>query len=450
MISQRIALRVLLSIASLLTACAPGSSPSPAEKPTSATTATSPAGESPTPLPTATPPLVAEFSDLTLVPGRLAGDWSVVGLITNGSDRAVRGVQLDVSLFDAADALLALQTVTPALTILAARGTSPFSARFTSVGEADHVRVEVISYVSSNEPSATVAVEALEARPTGDGRMAAYGVVVNDGRQTVEIVNLALMAISPSGEPMALSGEAEGLSVLHPGASAPFVAVVDTGDRSISLRAFSVAQPISSPSEPAIALSGPVQIQAAGDGSPLVIATLHNDGHDWFTADVVVELHLGDQLVGLGELELPWPLAPGESRPFMMSEFPGALERIRSLGTDPRNLLARLEIDPAGSRRSDSPPVMLEADITAQNVIQGSLFLKGTLTNDTSEQIDRPSAVIAIHSTQGEVIAAGFVVAGPEIAAGQSLPFILTLRLPVDTDLAMAEFDLRAGGFHHP
>jgi hypothetical protein len=447
MITRRVALPALLPIVAILAACTSLSPHSPAEIPTSTSIAMSPPGEQTTALPSPTPPLDAEFQDVTLTPGRLRGDWSVIGLVTNQSSGSVGGVDLEVSLFDANNSLLAVQTVGPALTTLAAGAQSPFAARFSGAGAADHVRVEVIAYHPSGQSSAPVEVEQLETRPTGDGRMAVYGLAVNGGRQTVEIVDLVLMAMSPNGRPMALSEKAAGLSVLDAGASAPFVAVLGASDASVQLQAFSFAQPIASRSSPALSFSGPIRIQVARDGSPLVIGTLHNDSHDWMNADVVVDLRQGDDLVGLGALELPWPLAPGELQPFLMSEFPGLLERTRSLGIEPGNLVATAEIDPAGSRISTSPPITLQADITAQEVIESSLFLKGTLTNGGSEKVDRPSAVAVLRSTQGEVISAGFVVAGTELGAGQSLPFILVLRLPADADLAMAEFDLRAGGF---
>jgi hypothetical protein len=446
MMTQRIAFGALPAIASILFACTTLSPQLPAEIPTSTTIATSPPGGQVTALPSPTPPLDAEFQDVTLIPGRLAGDWSVIGVVTNRSEASVGGVDLKVSLYDSSDALLAVQTVRPALTNLAAGGQSPFAARFPGAGAADHTRVEAIAYLPSVQSWTPIEIEQLETQPAGDGRMAAYGIAVNRGLQTVEIVELVLMATSPNGEPIAISDEAAGLSVLNPGASAPFAAILSTSDTPILLQAFSNAQPLAGETEQELSLAGPIMIQHDRDGSPLVVGTLHNDGLDWMTADVVVDLRRGDEIVGVSELELPWPLAPGESQPFLTSEFPGLIQRLQSQGIDPGSLVATAQIDPAGSHISTSPPITLEAEITAQEVIEGSLFLKGSLTNGRSEKVDRPSAAVVLRSTQGEVISAGFVVAGTQLGAGQSLPFILTLRLPADADVAMAEFDLRAAG----
>jgi hypothetical protein len=445
--AERLVVRAVLSLATLLAACTTVSHQSPAQTVTAAASVASPPPLLTAGPPTPTPPLPAEFQDIALIPGRLRGDWSVIGLITNRSTDSVGQVELEVSLFDADDALLASRTVTPALTTLAPGARSPFSARFPGAGLADHARAEVVAYAPIEMSTTIVEVDRLQAFPTDDGRIAVYGLATNTGRQALEVVDLVLMATSSTGAPIALSDPPAGLSLLEPGASAPFAALLDTNDPSVRLQAFSDARPVAISGEQPLSFSGPVQIRVDPQGAPLVIGILHNEGNDWMTADIVVELRRADELIGLGELELPWPIAPGESQPFLLSEFPGLVERLRSEGIEPADLTATAMLDPAGSKKSTSPPVTLEADVTAQEVIEGSLFLKGTVTNDTSTKVDRPSVVAVLRSTEGGVITAGFVIAGAELAAGESLPFTLTLQLPAGADVSMAEFDLRAAGF---
>jgi hypothetical protein len=410
-------------------------------------TTTSAPGEGATSLPSPSPTLQAEFQDVTLIPGRLPGDWSVIGLVTNESASSVGGVEVDISLYDAEDTLLAAQTVKPMLTILDPGAQSPFSARFPSAGAAARVEAEVIDYLPSSQPSIPIEVEQLDARVTSDGRTAVYGRALNSSQQTVEIVDLVLMASSSAGEPVALSEPAAGLSILDAGGSAPFVAVLGATDIADRLSSFSNARPVASRIEPSLSFSVPLRVEVDHQGSPLVIGAVLNDGDNWTSADIVVSLKNGDELVGLGEVKLPWPLAPGESQPFLVSDFPGLLQRMHDLGIEPTGLAATAEIDPAGSETSTSPPVSLQASVTAEEVLQGSLFLKGSLTNAGSEKVDRPCTLVVLRSTQGEVITAGFLVAGDELGAGETLPFTLTLPLPEGADLGMAEFDVRAGGF---
>lgn len=434
----------LISVSAGLASCATA----PAEIPAATTSPTSFPSETPNAIPSATPPLNPEFEDLTLIPGRLPGDWSVIGLIVNRSPFSVGGVELDVSLYDADNSLLAHQLIKPALTTLGPAAESPFLARFPGSGAADHARVDVVAYVPADRSPSSLDVDQLDPRPTGQGEIAVYGRAVNTGHQTIEIEQLVIMATTPTGEPISLSPTATGISLLNPGESAPFVTVLEVGDNSSLLRAFASARAVPRPSESTLRFAEAPQIKTDHEGTPLVIGSLHNNGADWTTAKVIVTLRAGDEIVGLDELELPWPLAPGETQAFLMDEFPGILPRIHAEGIEPSTFNVTSQVDPAGSRIPASPPIPLEARVTSQELIGSTLFLKGTLTNTGSESVARPTAGAVLRSTRGEVLSAGFVTADTVLGAGESLPFIMTLRLPKGVDLAMAEFDVRAAGSH--
>ena len=120
---------------------------------------------------------------------------------------------------------------------------------------------------------------------------------------------------------------------------------------------------------------------------------------------------------------------------------------MRIMGLEPTSLAVMSQIDPAASRITASTPISLDTSVTAQEVIRGTLFLKGSVTNGGSRKVDRPSVVAVLRSTRGEVLSSGFVIAGAVLEAGDSLPFILTLRLPDGVDLGTGEFDVRAAGF---
>jgi len=150
--------------------------------------------------------------------------------------------------------------------------------------------------------------------------------------------------------------------------------------------------------------------------------------------------------MGIGELELPWPLAPGESQPFAVLEFPGLETRVSRSGVDPSLLSAESRIDPATAVASSVTPIVLETALTSQETIGATLFLKGSLSNGGPNPVTRPSVMAVVRSTEGDILTAGFVTAADELGPGASLPFVLTLRLPGSVDLAMAEFDVRAAG----
>lgn len=445
-IMKRFAVRPLVLISTILTACAvpTGGSPTHLDPPTPFSS--SPPSASATVLPSPTPPLDASFQDVTLIPGRFAGDWSVIGLVRNQSAEAVGDLVLEISLYDEGDVALAHAAVMPALPTLGPGDQSPFRVRFTGVGAADHARAEVVAYRPSKGSSIPVELSQLETWPMGDGTIALFGSAANGIGQSIEIEGLVIMATSPTGEPLAVSDTVLGLSVLGPGDSAPFVTVLETDAASAVMKGFASGRPAAR-RDPRMSLVSPLRIDADQHGTPLVIGALHNDSQDWQTADLVVSLREGDELMGLGEIELPWPLAPGETQPFLLNEFPGLRQRMNERGLEPGDLSATSELDSAGSRTTTSTPIALDISVTAQEVIGGSLFLKGTLTNGGSQNLDHPGAIAVLRSTQGEVLSAGFVSAGEELEAGATLSFTLTLPLPKGVDLAMAEFDVRAAGF---
>lgn len=444
---KRIILHALISASTALASCASPSRSTPAEAPASTVFSTPAPGERPTALPSPTPPLVAEFQDLTLIPGRLPGDWSVIGLVTNRSTGSVGEVELNVGLYDANDTLLAHQVIRPALAIIGPEAQSPFTARFAGAAAADHAQADVVAYQPADRSPAPLQVDQLDPRPMGDGRTAVYGRVVNIGPQTIEIEELVVMATTLTGGPIALSETAAGISFLRPGETAPFVTVLASYDPASSVHAFSSARSVTAPADPALSFPEPPRIEIDQEGSPLVIGIIRNDGADWTTADVVVSLRHNDELAGLAELRLPWPLAPGETQAFLLDEFPGLVPRMRSIGLELTSLAVMSQIDPAASRITASTPISLDTSVTAQEVIRGTLFLKGSVTNGGSRKVDRPSVVAVLRSTRGEVLSSGFVIAGAVLEAGDSLPFILTLRLPDGVDLGTGEFDVRAAGF---
>jgi hypothetical protein len=443
---KHITLHALVLIAATLSACSVPTAGSTAQVQPTAALPSSPPAAPATFLPSPTPPLTADFQDVTLIPGRIAGDWTVIGLITNQSAQTVGDLVLDVGLYDEGDVALAHLPISPALPRLGPEDQSPFTARFTGAGSADHARAEVVAYRPSEASPTSIEVGQLQAWPMDEGRLAVFGRAVNAGGQTVEVDGLAIMASSSSGQPLALSETTAGLSLLDPGEATPFVTVLETDDASVVLEGF-VSGRSAARQDLKLELVSPLKIEVDQQGSALVIGSVRNDSQDWLTADVIVSLQKGDELMGLGEAALPWPLAPGETQAFLLDEFPGMRQRLDEKGLDPGGLSPTGEFDPAGSRTTASKPVAIEASITAQEVVGGSVFLKGTLTNGGTQRLYRPGAMAVLRSTEGEVISAGFVAAGADLEAGASLPFTLTIPLPEGVDLAMAEYDVRAAGF---
>jgi len=365
-----------------------------------------------------TPAIEVDFSELTLVPGRLAGDWTVIGMLTNRSAFAAQGITLDVTLQGSRAAPLAHQLISPALDTLAPGAASPFSARFPAAGSAEAALAEVVSYQPASGAAIPLKIDSLAPQPMQDGRIAVYGRVSNSGAKAIVIQDLVILARTPAGDPVALSSPASGISFLGVSESAGFVCILDSVDPASVLSAYSDAKVASDPGELALAFPEPPKIAFDEQGVPLVLGAVRNDGGVSMLADVVVTITLRDETLGIGELELPWPLAPGETQPFAVVDFPGLETRVSRSAVDPLSLSAEGRIDPAVADRDNSGP----------------------------DPVARPSIMAVVNSTDGDILTAGFMTAADELGPGASLSFVLTLRLPDRVNLAMAEFDVRGAG----
>ena len=441
---NRIRLHILISSLAGLAACvAPAALPA---GPTPRATAPGSVPSSSTPQLAPTPAIEVDFSELTLVPGRLAGDWTVIGILTNRSAFAAQGITLDITLQGSGGAPLAHQLISPALNRLAPGAASPFSARFPTAGSAEAALAEVVSYQPASGAAIPLEIDSLAPQPMQDGRVAVYGRVSNSGAKSVVIQDLVILARTPAGDPVALASPASGISLLGVSESAGFVCILESVDPASVLSVYTDAKVVSDPGEPVLAFPEPPRIAFDEQGVPLVLGAVRNDGVVSMLADVVVTLNLEDETIGIAELELPWPLAPGETQPFAVVDFPGLETRVSRSGVDPRSLTAESRIDPAVAVPSSVTPIVLEATITGQEMIGARLFLKGSLTNSGPDPVARPSIMAVLNSTDGEILTAGFVTAAAELGPGTSVPFVLTLRLPERVDLAMAEFDVRGAG----
>lgn len=441
---NRISLHILISILAGLTACvAPAALPA---EPTPRATAPGSVTSTSTPQLAPTPAIEVDFSELTLVPGRLAGDWTVIGMLTNRSAFAAQGITLDVTLQGSRAAPLAHQLISPALDTLAPGAASPFSARFPAAGSAEAALAEVVSYQPASGAAIPLKIDSLAPQPMQDGRIAVYGRVSNSGAKAIVIQDLVILARTPAGDPVALSSPASGISFLGVSESAGFVCILDSVDPASVLSAYSDAKVASDPGELPLAFPEPPKIAFDEQGVPLVLGAVRNDGGVSMLADVVVTITLRDETLGIGELELPWPLAPGETQPFAVVDFPGLETRVSRSAVDPLSLSAEGRIDPAVAVPSSVTPIALEAALTSQETIGARLYLKGSLTNSGPDPVARPSIMAVVNSTDGDILTAGFMTAADELGPGASLSFVLTLRLPDRVNLAMAEFDVRGAG----
>ncbi len=369
----------------------------------------------------------------------------MLGLVENLSTVTAGEVWLNLSLLGSGGERLGEQETSLALPHLAPGETAPFSAYFEAADAPSGATAEVSRYLPAQFERIGVAVVGMTSSPTADGRVAVRGKVVNATDEDVEVHEIAILATDADGSPLALAPAAARRTRLEAGAEAPFLALLPSAVESAGLTAFVDATAITSPQPPRLALvSAPIVLEDE-QGDPFVLGVIRNGDSRPRIASVVVSLENGEEIVGVAQVVTPIPLGPGESRPFTATEFPGLASALEA-GATSGELHAQAWVDPPTSEEPDLRVVPLAVQLTSFEAIGGTLFLRGSVQNDTGERVLTATVLIAVRSIEGSPLTAGWGVAAEALEAGASADFVVELVLPRGTDLALSEYDVVADG----
>jgi len=180
--------------------------------------------ETPTPTPTPMPFDIVNISFHETLVGSL---W-FLGEVHNVSKVPLEQVQVQVSLYDPNDIILALGTAYTALDLIPPDGRAPFVVAFTDPPTAfAKYQVVPLSGVPAMElPSRYdgLVVGEHQGQPIGRASYRVWGTVVNLGNAAAEHINVVVTAYDEEGRVIGMrqGGLPPELTILSPGASAPF------------------------------------------------------------------------------------------------------------------------------------------------------------------------------------------------------------------------------------
>jgi len=430
------ALPVLLTLT--LAACSPSLATQAPETPTS------PAGTS-TPAPSPTPHLFTVISGLNSVPSEDGDGWTVIGLVTNRSDIVAGEVGVRVTLEGPGGEEIDDQEVSLAIPHLGPGETAPFSAQFPGAAEPVAAHAEVTRYSPAGRERAEVEVANLRALATVDGRLAVVGTVINRSARPIEVSQLAILASDEDGISLALASSSAHRARLEPGAEGPFLAILPAGLDEPSLTPY--ADATFAPAEPPSRLtfvSAPVPMEDE-QGDVFVVGVIRNGESRPRWASVLVSLQSAGEVVGVAQEFVPIPLGPGESRAFTITRFP----RLAS-GAAPaagiEGLSVEAWVDPVRSPDDGLRAVPLALQVRSYEAIAGTLFLQGTVENDSGAAVLSATVLAVVRSLDGAPLSAGWRLVAESLEAGESAAFVLELTLPRGADLVMSEYDIVASG----
>jgi hypothetical protein len=177
-----------------------------------------------------------------------------------------------------------------------------------------------------------------------------------------------------------------------------------------------------------------------------VLASIRNSGAAPALARVLVTLEGSSGTASAALYASPIPLAPDETRPFTVTDFPGLASQLASGAQSLSDLRAHGLVDPSRSEATSQASVPLKIEITAYETIGGGLLVHGTAYNQSQDQVLQPMVIGALRSTSGLIWSAGEAPIAENLEPGTQTDFLLVMPVPADIEPSQGEFDIRGLG----
>jgi hypothetical protein len=131
-------------------------------------------------------------------------------------------------------------------------------------------------------------------------------------------------------------------------------------------------------------------------------------------------------------------LAAGEQRPFGLRLEPASAAAAEG----------NWSVEPfLETRRAAAARVLpLDLQLTGFENLSSNLFLRGQVVNSHEATVHQAALFAALRATDGQLLTATWLELPPEIEAGASHEFVLSLPISEEMAIGTAEFDLRALG----
>src|SRR3990170_1782692 len=239
------------------------------------------------------------------------------------------------------------------------------------------------------------------------------------GGEAIEVSQLAILAADEDGISLALASSSAHRARLEPGAEGPFLAILPAGLDEPSLTPY--ADATFAPEEPPSRLtfvSAPVPMEDE-QGDPFVVGVIRNGESRPRWASVLVSLQSAGEVVGVAQEFVPIPLGPGESRAFTITGFP-RLASGAAPGAGIEGLSVEAWVDPVRPPDDGLRAVPLALQVRSYEAIAGTLFLQGTLENDSGAVVLSPTVLAAVRSLDGAPLTAGWRLVAESLEAGES------------------------------
>jgi hypothetical protein len=326
---------------------------------------------------------------------------------------------------------------------------SPFAAEFTLTDAPAGAEAELLSYERSEFVRADMEAEVVDTIPIRTGGASALGQVVNSTFLPMYISAVPMVAFNAEGEIIDYALETTFVSALGPRQDTPLGAVFQEEiPFDVQVVTYPDAVQDDRRGENNFELAEPTSIVTA-QGKLVVLGEFQNTNwqqHQWLQAVLVAALD--GEILAVAPVSPPGPIAPGETRAYAVENLPGLTERLSRLHAAIEELSFEILLDLARSKPVEGSVIPLSIHIEAYEAIGSSIFIQGTVDNETTQDVQDASIMASLRSTQGRLRSAGSMMVAEQMDAGASIPFTLALDIPAGENVLMLEFDLIASGLN--
>ncbi|RLC89734.1 MAG: hypothetical protein DRI77_15420 [Chloroflexi bacterium] len=379
-------------------------------------------------------------------------DWRVVGLVTNGTDRAVDSVEIEVEILDASGTSLYSEVANTSLYNLAPGETSPFSWWVTEdLPDADSVTAMVVGQSTTTLERAQVEIRGTVMIVDDDGDLYVTGEIVNDGDQPVEINGLAAATFDGDGEIVTANDAGVLLRYLKPGASGPFRVTMDgpaSGVEEIVEYDIYLDAEITSPEdEMALLLSEHHDyVDSRFEDLHLVGEVMNDDDESWNVTLLAAIYDADDNVIDASSLSLPVSaLAPGETIPYDFDSW-GPLNY--KAGFIEQAVRYTVQWDPYWTWTTDTVYEELSTvnDERLPVSANGLGTFTGQVVNDSGETLDYAIIILGLRDSTGQIVGTDSMTVWDDLAVCASAEYAIYVDFDPDLDVdSLSYFTLVRG-----
>jgi hypothetical protein len=357
---------------------------------------------------------------------------------------AAANIEILVVLQDATGSISAQKVSTLPVQNLEGGESYPFLVAFQDVLSADEVVVEMIDYQMSGHNEVKLEVTLNEFSRSVDGRSIILGWLSNPQDSDVHIHNFILRTSGKQELPPALIIPELFISSLVSSEITPFLAVLDDDPNTLTITPYIDAVESPALGNVPFSFSQETQLNIDSQGNHLLQGMIKNNDSLPHWVSCLVSFQYQDRLISLSSLHSPIPLAPGEARAFSLTEFPGWQDQFSNSTLEFDHLEIEFFCDPLESSEFEGQIFNLTSEVTGFETTGSTLFIRGSISNLTSQTL--PSSVVQadLRSIDGYVEASNWLLIEETLEPGDSVDFILPVRLPAGTSIPDLEIDVRA------